>query len=418
METGPVQRQIRAEQVVGQEVVGQPGEESARGVRRAEDVQDVSGLEDQFGHRLGGAFLGGGDVPVHEHSPRSVDPASQAHLPRARMARNTRPKILEGRTWSHQVLTSRLPRAIAPVASPWGHSVPRVRHSRWILQLSRRRRPLTLGGLISAALSVALLASLVVVVAPASPAAAADAGCASFGSSFATEEIPENSSNLRIGCARDAGELRSLANGDSDLVLAVDFHPTQRPDQLRGLLTKAAEATEADMARGLSLSRALELRAQRYGVDFFDQPNEVDFDGSVHVVGTSLVFVVPAGDIGTAGFWTGFWTKLVAGVIGIAVGVVTGSVCLLAFSVAAPAAGPVCVRGRARRLTGRQRLVRLGLTDLLDCGGHRCRQASDALHVIEQFNALEADPTPSDHVRGSPDDGPRPVLGAGAGLDR
>ncbi|WP_435610841.1 GDSL-type esterase/lipase family protein [Streptomyces sp. C10-9-1] len=200
---------------------------------------------------------------------------------------------------------------------------------------------------------MALLASLAVVVAP-GPAAAADGGCASFGSSFAPKQIPENGSSLRVGCARDAGDLRSLAGGDSDLVLALDFDPTRRPEQMRGLLMQTARETQADMARGLSLSQALELRAERHSVDYYSEPNDVDFDGSVRVVGTSLVIVVPASDVGTAGFWDGLWRKLVVGAAVMGVTALSASLCLLAFNVGAPAAAPVCgaVSGALAGATG------------------------------------------------------------------
>ncbi|GAA4786645.1 hypothetical protein GCM10023329_41870 [Streptomyces sanyensis] len=200
---------------------------------------------------------------------------------------------------------------------------------------------------------MALLASLAVAVAP-GPAAAADGGCASFGSSFAPKQIPENGSSLRVGCARDAGDLRSLAGGDSDLVLALDFDPTRRPEQMRGLLMQTARETQADMARGLSLSQALELRAERHSVDYYSERNDVDFDGSVRVVGTSLVMVVPASDVGTAGFWDGLWRKLVVGAAVMGVTALSASLCLLAFNVGAPAAAPVCgaVSGALAGATG------------------------------------------------------------------
>ncbi len=231
--------------------------------------------------------------------------------------------------------------------------MPAMMHSRWILQLSCHRPLLTFARLTSALLSVALLASLAVVVAP-GPAAAADGGCASFGSSFAPKQIPENGSSLRVGCARDAGDLRSLAGGDSDLVLALDFDPTRRPEQMRGLLMQTARETQADMARGLSLSQALELRAERHSVDYYSEPNDVDFDGSVRVVGTSLVIVVPASDVGTAGFWDGLWRKLVVGAAVMGVTALSASLCLLAFNVGAPAAAPVCgaVSGALAGATG------------------------------------------------------------------
>lgn len=195
---------------------------------------------------------------------------------------------------------------------------------------------------IAFALSVTMLASVGAAEPAAAVAAAADAGCASFGSSFAAEPIDGDGSGLRLGCARDAGSLRSLASNDSDLMAAIDFKATQRPDQLRQAMSLAADTIRADLGRGLSLSQALTLRAQRDSVGFRPQTGDLRFGGNIQVVGDSLVIVVPAGDLGTAALWQTFWQKLISGLVGVAAGVVAMTSCLLAFSVGAPAAAPVC----------------------------------------------------------------------------
>ncbi|MBW4718251.1 GDSL-type esterase/lipase family protein [Saccharothrix obliqua] len=188
---------------------------------------------------------------------------------------------------------------------------------------------------------IAVLASLLVGVQPA--VAVGDDGCESFGSSFAGQPVPDGSSGLRLGCAGDAGDLRRLANTDDDLVAVLDFGVTQRPDQWRQAIGQVVDTTRADMGRGLSLSQALTLRFQRDSVGFAPRAEDgIRFGGAIHAVGESVVLVVPAGDIGTAGFWDGFWKKLVASLAGFAAGAASAALCLLAFNVGAPAAAPVC----------------------------------------------------------------------------
>ncbi|WP_435600230.1 glycoside hydrolase family 9 protein [Streptomyces sp. C10-9-1] len=194
---------------------------------------------------------------------------------------------------------------------------------------------------------VALVLSVVMtVVGSAEPVAASAAevtGCAAAGSSFATESIEDGGAALRMGCARDAGNLRSLARSDDDLMAVIDFGPVQRPEQLRQLMRQMVDDARADRADGHSLSEFFTRQAQKNSVGFYQQPtDDVRYDGSVQAVGDSLVVVVPAAEVGTTGFWDGFWKKFVTGLAATAAGIVSGALCLAAFNVGAPATAPVC----------------------------------------------------------------------------
>ncbi len=174
-------------------------------------------------------------------------------------------------------------------------------------------------------------------------AAAEPGGCSSHATSFATAPVEEGTAALRLGCARDAGGLRSLASGDNDLVAALDFNPGAQPDLLRRQMQDMVDAIRGDQADGLSLSRALTLNADRNSVGYYqEQDDGVSYDGSVHVVGDSLVMVVPAGDVSTTGFWDGFWKKFVTGLVSTATAVAATALCLAAFAPGAAAAAPVC----------------------------------------------------------------------------
>ncbi|MFJ8696062.1 GDSL-type esterase/lipase family protein, partial [Streptomyces roseolilacinus] len=175
-------------------------------------------------------------------------------------------------------------------------------------------------------------------------AAAADAGgCSAHATSFATAPVAEGTAALRVGCARDAGSLRALAKGDDDLVAALDFHPGARPEQLHQQMQQLVDTVRRDQADGISLSRAFTLHADRNSVGYYQRQNDdISYDGSIRIVGNSLVIVVPAGGIGAAGFWDGFWKKFVTGLVITATAVASGALCLLFFNVGAPAAAPVC----------------------------------------------------------------------------
>ncbi|SCF21755.1 Repeat domain-containing protein [Micromonospora haikouensis] len=148
---------------------------------------------------------------------------------------------------------------------------------------------------------------------------------------------------MRLGCARDAGSYRSLASNDSDLVVALDFGIAQRPEQWQQMMQQVVDTTRADQARGLSLSQSFTLQAQKNSPGFYQtQADGIRYGGSIQAVGSSLVIVVPAADIGTAGFWDGFWKKFVVGLAVTITLVLVGAICLAAFNVGAPEAAPIC----------------------------------------------------------------------------
>ncbi|MFE1291382.1 GDSL-type esterase/lipase family protein [Streptomyces sp. NPDC058751] len=175
-------------------------------------------------------------------------------------------------------------------------------------------------------------------------AAAADApGCSAHATSFATAPVAEGTAGLRIGCARDAGGLRELARGDDDLVAAVDFNPGDRPDQLHELMQQLVDTTKKDQANGLSLGDSLTLQTERNSIGYYQQPGDsIDYDGSVQIVGDSLVFVVPAGDIAAAGFADSLWKKFVAGLAAGAAGIAASALCMLILNASAAVLGSVC----------------------------------------------------------------------------
>ena len=195
---------------------------------------------------------------------------------------------------------------------------------------------------------VALLLCLAVAVAgPARPAvadAAAAAGqCARITSPFAGSPAGDGGVTLRIGCASEAGSLRSLAGNDNDLVAALDFDTSQRPEQWQTLINQQVTAVRADQVGGLSLGQSLVKQSRANGPGLYQAPdNGVDYNGSIQVVGSSIVIVVPAGDIAVSGFWDGVWKKLLVGLVNIAVTVGASAACLLLVALEAPVAAPLC----------------------------------------------------------------------------
>ncbi|GAA4192262.1 hypothetical protein [Microbispora amethystogenes] len=111
---------------------------------------------------------------------------------------------------------------------------------------------------------VALLLCLAVAVAgPARPAVAAAAAgqCARITSPFAGSPAGDGGVTLRVGCASEAGSLRSLAGNDNDLVAALDFDTSERPEQWQTLINQQVAAVRADQTGGLSLGQSLVNRA-------------------------------------------------------------------------------------------------------------------------------------------------------------
>ncbi|CAM5259262.1 hypothetical protein STENM36S_07743 [Streptomyces tendae] len=176
------------------------------------------------------------------------------------------------------------------------------------------RRP---GWLISLVLAVTLMvAGAAEPAAAGEPAAAAEA-CATAGSNFASQSIAESTAGLRLGCARDAGGLRSLAGSDTDVVVAIDFNTAQQPDEWHRQMSQMVDTVRADKGKGLTLSESFDLQAQKNSVDFYDRQSDVRFDGSIQVVGDSLVFVIPAGEVNASANW---WQKMIANAAAFAVG--------------------------------------------------------------------------------------------------
>ncbi|MFG2936708.1 fibronectin type III domain-containing protein [Streptomyces sp. NPDC048282] len=180
-------------------------------------------------------------------------------------------------------------------------------------------------------------------------AAAEDApGCSLNATSFDAESLGDADGGIRVGCAVDSGSLRSLANSDDDVVGAIDFNPKDYPDQLLQTMQEVVDTTRADQADGLSLAQSLVRRAQQVNVGVYPQQtfDDIDYDGTVQIIGNSLVFVVTAPDVGTTSkigdWWGGFWKKFLTGLgVALAATAITAG-CLALFNVGAAAAAPVC----------------------------------------------------------------------------
>ncbi|WP_432832370.1 FG-GAP-like repeat-containing protein [Dactylosporangium sp. CA-092794] len=189
-----------------------------------------------------------------------------------------------------------------------------------------------------------ILSLCLVLAGPIRPVAAAGVSqCSQITTPFDAVAVGDGGATLRIGCARAAGSLRSLANGDDDVLAAIDFKPGARPDQLHQQMQQFVDTVRADQNPGRPFSAALLMQARRTGVAFYPlAADDIQFGGSIQVVGDSIVIVVPSGDISVAGFWDAFWKKLVTGIIVTAVTVLIAGICLAVFNVGAVAAAPVC----------------------------------------------------------------------------
>ncbi|MEU9058953.1 hypothetical protein AB0D13_08760 [Streptomyces sp. NPDC048430] len=144
-------------------------------------------------------------------------------------------------------------------------------------------------------LTALVLAVTLVAVGTAEPAEAAGEACATAGSNFASQSIAESTAALRMGCARDAGSLRSLAGSDADMVAAIAFNTAQRPGEWQRQIGQMVDTVRAEKDKGLTLSESFDLHAQKSNVDFYDRQIDVRFDGSIRVVGDSLFTVASPG---------------------------------------------------------------------------------------------------------------------------
>jgi lysophospholipase L1-like esterase len=179
---------------------------------------------------------------------------------------------------------------------------------------------------------VAFVVSVVLVLTgTANPSAAAAAAppCATHGSSFAKGPFDDLGVLFRLGCASDAGTLRSMAGSDDDVVAAVDFDSSQHPAQWQQVMSQEVDAIHAEQGRGLTLSQAFRVQSQKRNPGLYQAPaNDVRFGGTISVVGSSIVIVVPAADITASGFWDGFWKKSVSLLAGTAAMVAVGAGCI------------------------------------------------------------------------------------------
>ncbi|MFI8391858.1 fibronectin type III domain-containing protein [Streptomyces sp. NPDC085540] len=164
--------------------------------------------------------------------------------------------------------------------------------------------------------------------------------CGTHATPFATGGDQGAPMTVRLGCAKDAGGLRSLAANDNDLVIALDFTITERRQHVRPAMQELVNQIRAEQAAGMSLGAALTERARQHSVGIYPlQQGSADFRGTVHAVDDSLVIVTPMDAIG---FDAGFWDKVLAGAVALGVYGLVLVGCLALFNVGAPAAAPVC----------------------------------------------------------------------------
>ncbi|MFJ5025139.1 hypothetical protein [Streptomyces goshikiensis] len=145
---------------------------------------------------------------------------------------------------------------------------------------------------------------------------------------------------VRLGCAKDAGGLRSFAASDHDLVMAVDFGIAERCQHVRVLMAELVVRIHADQAAGMSQGAALTERTRQQSVGIYPlQAGSADFRGTIQAVDDSLVIITP---MDASGLDAGFWDKFFAGAAAFGVRVLVGAGCLAAFNPGAPAPAPVC----------------------------------------------------------------------------
>lgn len=203
------------------------------------------------------------------------------------------------------------------------------------------------------------LAMALIVVGAAEPAVAlgraetSGEACGAHATSFTVEQNAPVT--LRMGCARDAGMLRTLGKNDDDLIIALDFHvPPEGQDRLDKVKSDWADSIRADQDAGMTVGQSVAKRLQRNSVGIYppkDWSATTDLDGRVVSVEDSLVFVIARDKVGTTANW---WQKWIASGVALGVTIVSGAACLLAFNVGAPAAAPVCgaVSGALGSLVG------------------------------------------------------------------
>ncbi|MFE5590006.1 hypothetical protein [Streptomyces sp. NPDC056549] len=165
--------------------------------------------------------------------------------------------------------------------------------------------------------------------------------CATHATSFDTEGEQGAPVTVRLGCAKDAGGLRSLAANDEDMVMTIDFMPTVegRP-YVRDAMRALVDRTRADRAAGMTLGASFTKWAREHSVGIYPpQDGSGDFDGSVHAVDDSLVLIASSDAVG---FGATPGQKFIASGLAWAVTGLVWMACMASFNVGAPAAAPVC----------------------------------------------------------------------------
>ncbi|MFF5922700.1 fibronectin type III domain-containing protein [Streptomyces flavochromogenes] len=165
--------------------------------------------------------------------------------------------------------------------------------------------------------------------------------CATHATSFASDGEAGAPMTARLGCAKDAGGLRSLAASDNDLIMVFDFPIAERREQVRTLIRGLVDETRADQDAGMTLGTSLTRRVRQHSVGIYPpQEGSADFQGTVHAVDDSLVMIIPMDVV--VGFEESRFQKFIASGVGTGVGILVGAGCLVSFGPGAPAAAPVC----------------------------------------------------------------------------
>ncbi|MGW5306276.1 fibronectin type III domain-containing protein [Streptomyces griseoluteus] len=180
----------------------------------------------------------------------------------------------------------------------------------------------------------------------ADPAAAASASeqdsgvaCAAHATSFEAPADPP-AIGIRMGCAGDAGSLRTLADSDSDLIVAFDYNVPERRDETHTLARDAVAAVQAEQNAGHTLAQALYDYARDNAVGLYPATDAGDYDGRITAMGDSIVLVLPTAEVGTSATW---WQKFIANGVGWAVSIAASAICLALTAPGAALAAPVCL---------------------------------------------------------------------------
>ncbi|MDG4809386.1 FG-GAP-like repeat-containing protein [Micromonospora sp. WMMD1120] len=182
-------------------------------------------------------------------------------------------------------------------------------------------------------------------LAPGRPALAAGLDPCDRGESAFT--LPSGTSagdvTLRLGCAKDAGDLRTLADSGDDAMFQITGHGAEYQDEFHDYMQKLTDESRRAKASGTSLGTFLGDRFTLNLPGVVPPTGEpaaptLDFDGKLVTVDATLVVVIPAGEVQANANW---WQKAVAAIGGTAIGALIGAACAAAIPVI-PALAPAC----------------------------------------------------------------------------